>query len=181
MDIGTAFRRAIAIDVPRDLTARERWYYGAAAAGQPASIAGHSLFVFVFWYWGIWQMALYNVASVALWAAMPVLLRQRKFHLHYLALATEAALFAILSTLFLGWPAGLAWYFILIPLVAVLRRFDCKAWRSMHCLRRARPSRFTCGARIMRRGPESTPLSSLQCRVFVRSTPLRRLQSSFST
>jgi len=120
MGIPTTLRRVIAIEVPRDLGARERWYCSAAVAGCPASIVGHVAFALVFWYWGIWQMALYNVGAVMLWAVTPVLLRQRKFALHFFVLAAELGCHAILATLFLGWLAGAQYYLILVPITAVL-------------------------------------------------------------
>jgi class 3 adenylate cyclase len=120
MGIATTLRRAATIEVPRDLAARERWYYSAAVVGCPASIVGHVAFALVFWYWGIWQMALYNVGAVVLWAVTPVLLRQRKFGLHFFVLAAELACHAILATLFLGWLAGAQYYLILVPITAVL-------------------------------------------------------------
>jgi class 3 adenylate cyclase len=120
MGIPTTLRRAAIIEVPRDLAPRERWYYSAAAVGNPASIVGHAAFALVFWYWGIWPMALYNVGAVALWAATPVLLRKRKFGLHFFILAAELTCHAILATLFLGWLGGAQYYLILVPITAVL-------------------------------------------------------------
>jgi class 3 adenylate cyclase len=120
MGIATTLRRAATIEVPRDLAARERWYYSAAAVGNPASIVGHAAFALVFWYWGIWQMALYNVGAVVLWAATTVLLRKRTFALHFFVLAAELTCHAILATLFLGWLGGAQYYLILVPITAVL-------------------------------------------------------------
>jgi adenylate cyclase len=108
------------LQAPADLTARERWYYGAALVAHPASVIGHGSAILVFWYWGIWQMALFNVGSVIVWIGMGFLLRRRLFALNFFILAAETTSHAVLATMFLGWASGAQLYLILVAIATVL-------------------------------------------------------------
>lgn len=79
---------------------------------------GHALFIPLFVWLGYYSLAVFNIASVAVFLTGFHLNQQGKQKLVYLLCSAEILLHAVLTTYILGWNSGFHYYVILIvPLV----------------------------------------------------------------
>lgn len=93
-----------------ELTNRERWFCRTFLVGYPIAGLVHTAFVALFAYWGVREMAWFNLVSAPFYAGMWMLARRQKLFLSYLLSAVEINLHAILAVYFMGWGAGFQYY-----------------------------------------------------------------------
>ena len=87
--------------------------------------AGHFLFIFLFSWLGVTQMAWLNIGSCAIFALCFWLNRRGTPHLALLLGVFEVAAHAVLAVIFVGWESGFHYYIIsLTPLI-----FYSQSWR----------------------------------------------------
>jgi diguanylate cyclase (GGDEF)-like protein len=87
--------------------------------------AGHFLFIFLFFWLGVNQMAWLNIGSCAIFLFCFWLNRRGIPHMALLLGTLEVAIHAILAVIYVGWESGFHYYIIgLIPLI-----FYSQSWR----------------------------------------------------
>jgi class 3 adenylate cyclase len=92
--------------MPSHLTGKERWSYGLYNIAIPLAWVVHFAFIFLFLYWQVFPLALFNVLSVLIWT-LAFFTKQRLYlRLTFFMLYFEVLAHAILCFLFLGWGFG---------------------------------------------------------------------------
>ena len=83
----------------------------------PAAFAVHVLYVPLFAWWGVWPLATFNVASVAVWGTAILLMRRGRYLLAARLALVEMVVHAALVVLFVGWGFG-GQYYLVMTIVA---------------------------------------------------------------
>lgn len=94
------------VTVPPHLTGKERWGYGVYNIAIPLAWSVHSGFIFLFLYWQVLPLALFNVLSVLIWS-LAFFTKQRLYlRFTFFMIYLEILVHAVLCFLFLGWGFG---------------------------------------------------------------------------
>ena len=93
-----------------------------AVALLPA-LLGHVYMLFLFAYWGVWPLAVFNVFSILIWTAGIILWRQQRFTAATLLTTTELIVHTTLVIIYIGWGFGTQ-YVILVHMMA----FTLNTW-----------------------------------------------------
>ena len=83
----------------------------------PLGLLLHALFLVIFAFIGVTVLALFNIASVILWAASFLLHRRGYFWQAYFLITIEIIAHAALCTIIIGWEAGFQYYVLVHPTV----------------------------------------------------------------
>lgn len=103
---------------PPDLSPAERRAHTMATVGGPSSLLVHAFYIFLFVYWGVWPLALFNVFSVIIWTLAILYSSRRRYSLALLLGYIEVCLHSLLVIIFIGWGFG-AHYFLLTTTIGV--------------------------------------------------------------
>jgi adenylate cyclase len=106
--------------IPENAQFVERRVYINSRIATPAAGLLHLFYIFLFAYWGIWPLAIVNVFSVAIWATIFLLLRQRHISLAIILALFESLVHTTLVVIFLGWGFGVQYFLILTSVALVL-------------------------------------------------------------
>jgi len=109
--------------VPPDLTPGQRRYHAITVLAPLAGLV-HVLYIGLFAWWGVWQLSLINIGSVALWVAIVVLFRRGATDAGTALLCLEVSLHSALVVLFVGWEFGAQYYLFAVVLVLFLAPWD---------------------------------------------------------
>jgi hypothetical protein len=103
----------------------ERLYSYVAVALLPASL-GHVYLLFLFAYWGVWPLAVFNVLSILVWTAGIILWRKQRFTAATLLTTTELIVHQTLVIIYIGWGFGTQYVNNVLPksIAARLKKAD---------------------------------------------------------
>jgi adenylate cyclase len=108
------------IPVPTNASPQERRTYYMAGIGMPVGLITHLFLIFLFAYWGVPEMALFNVFSVFLWSLSIIFVRRRNPSLGFITFTSEVIAHTALAIYFVGWGMGIQYFLILLILVLTL-------------------------------------------------------------
>ena len=106
------------VPVPAYASPQERRSYHVAAIGYPAGTVVHILFIFLFAYWEIPALALFNIFSVLIWLLSLLSTRKNHLELGYALVIIELVIHQMLVVYFVGWGMGMQ-YFLVVAMVTV--------------------------------------------------------------
>lgn len=106
------------VPIPHGASPQERRSYQIAAIGLPFGLLVHILFFFLFAYWRIPALALFNILSVLIWALSLLVIRNNRLNLAFALVAIELAIHQMLVVYFVGWGMGLQ-YFLIVGMVTI--------------------------------------------------------------
>lgn len=104
--------------IPADVSRGEERFYAAIAVTVPPALLVHAGYIFLFAYWAIWPLVIFNVFSVVNFTAAIIFVRQRRFVLATILSLGEVIVHSSLVIVFIGWGFG-AQYLILVSFVGV--------------------------------------------------------------
>lgn len=105
--------------MPEGADFTERRILANSRLATPATGLLHIFYFFLFAYWGVWLLALFNIFSIAVWTSLALLLisGRRRLDLVVVLAFIEIFMHTILVVLFLGWGFG-AQYFLIVAVVS---------------------------------------------------------------
>lgn len=106
--------------VPSSLNYDEGRLYSLYAVSLPPSWLVHFFFIFLFAYWGVWPLAVFNVFSVLIWTAGIITWRQQRLALVTALIILEIIVHNTLVIIFIGWGFGAQYFIIAVFLSAVI-------------------------------------------------------------
>lgn len=105
--------------LPAKSTPQERRTYNMLNISTPVGLLFHVLFIFLFAFWGVPQLAIANIFSSLLWAASILLLRNYKPGWALLLIVFEVTVHTVLVIHFIGWGMGMQ-YFLIVLIMAII-------------------------------------------------------------
>ena len=115
---------------PAALTRGEERFYGVCAAVFPFTLLAHFFFIFLFIFWGVRPLAIFNIFSAILWMVVIILLKHQRFLLVFVLGAAEVIIHQTLVIIFIGWGFG-AQYLILVTFVMTVTNAWLKRWMNI--------------------------------------------------
>jgi class 3 adenylate cyclase len=113
------------LTVPPTLRGKERWGYGVYNIAIPLAWSIHVAFTFLFLYWQVPPLALFNMLSVVIWSLAFFTKQRLHLRLTFFMIYFEILAHAILCFLFLGWGFGYQYQIIgvfVAPFLIPLRK-----------------------------------------------------------
>jgi hypothetical protein len=116
--------------VPPGLTRGEERVYAAWAVAGPSALLLHFFYIFLFAYWGVRPLAMFNILSVIIFAFVIIFTRHQRMALATVLGLSEVVVHSTLVIIFIGWGFG-AQYLILVSFVGFFTNTWLKRWMTV--------------------------------------------------
>jgi len=106
--------------VPPGLSKDEERLHNSVGVGLPLGWLVHFFYIFLFAYWGVWPLSVFNIFSVLIYTVAIYLWRQQRYVLATGLVILEVILHYALAIILIGWGFGAQYYLFLGSVVGVI-------------------------------------------------------------
>jgi adenylate cyclase len=106
--------------VPPGLSKDEERLHNSVGVGLPLGWLVHFFYIFLFAYWGVWPLSVFNIFSVLIYTVAIYLWRQQRYVLATGLVTLEVILHYALAIILIGWGFGAQYYLFFGFVMAVL-------------------------------------------------------------
>ena len=106
--------------VPPGLSKDEERLHNTVGVGLPLGWLVHFFYIFLFAFWGVWPLSVFNIFSVLLYTLAIYLWRQQRFMLVSSLVTMEVIIHYALAIILIGWGFGVQYYLFLGAMINVL-------------------------------------------------------------
>ena len=106
--------------VPPGLSKDEERLHNSVGVGLPLGWLVHFFYIFLFAYWGVWPLSVFNIFSVLIYTVAIYLWRQQRYVLATGLVMLEVILHYALAIILIGWGFGAQYYLFLNSVAGVI-------------------------------------------------------------
>ena len=106
--------------IPPGLSKDEERLHNSVGVGLPLGWLVHFFYIFLFAYWGVWPLSVFNIFSVLIYTVAIYLWRQQRYVLATGLVILEVILHYALAIILIGWGFGAQYYLFLNSVAGVI-------------------------------------------------------------
>jgi hypothetical protein len=108
------------LETPPSVKEENQNYFVFLSSGTIFGLSAHVSYLFIFWFFGVKQLALFNIISVSAWLTAVILNRKGHHIISMTICILEICIHQTLCIIFIGWESGFQYYILLIPMTIYL-------------------------------------------------------------